>query len=131
MPLLLGRRCGVIFPFGRGLCRGGLRCRAALPTIKAGIAPVLYRHRFTVNVRHRDVGDIIHCTIVKELAVFPVAALVIDAIIAKAVIHPAIKSDMRSPISDVKDVDAFFRPQYPGVHTKPALGGNTQVPGTQ
>jgi hypothetical protein len=100
----------MIFPFGRELCRRGLRCRAALPTVKAGVAPVFYRNWLTVNVRHRDVGDIVHRTIVKEPAVFPVAALVTDAIIAEAVIHPAIKSDMRPPIPDVKDVNAFFRP---------------------
>ena len=95
MPALLGRSCDMIFPVGRELRRCGLRCRPTLPTVKAGGASVLYRNWLTVNVRHRDDGDIVHRAVVKEPAVFPVAALVTDAIIAEAVIHPAIKSDMR------------------------------------
>src|ERR1700747_115717 len=121
MPALLGRSCDMIFPVGRELRRCGLRCRPTLPTVKAGGASVLYRNWLTVNVRHRDDGDIVHRAVVKEPAVFPVAALVTDAIIAEAVIHPAIKSDMRPPISDMKNVDAFFGPPISRSPQQPSL----------
>ena len=98
-----------MFPFCRELIRCGLRRRTAHPTIKAGIAPAIYRNGLAVNVRDRNVGEIVHCAVVEEAAVLPVAAFVTDAIIAKAVIYTAIKSDVRPPISEMKDVDAFFR----------------------
>ncbi len=43
----------------------------------------------------RENPPIVHCAVVGEAAVLPVAAFVTDAIIAKAVIYAAIKSDVR------------------------------------
>ena len=109
MPCLLRRRCNVMFPLCRELFRRRFRCRSAHPTIKAGIARAIHRNGLAVNVRDRNVGEIVHCAVVEEAAVLPVAAFVTDAIIAKAVIYTAVKSDVRPPISEMKDVDAFFQ----------------------
>ena len=82
MLCLLRRRCNVVFPLCRELFRRRVRCRSAHRTIKAGIAPAIYRNGLAVNVRDRNVGEIVHCAVVEEAAVLPVAAFVTGAIIA-------------------------------------------------
>ena len=54
-------------------------------------------------------GEIVHSAVVEEAAGLPVTPFITDAIIAKAVVYTAIKADVRPPISEMKDVDAFFR----------------------
>ena len=98
----------MMFPLCRALFSCGLGSGSAQSAIKAGIVRAIC-NGLGVNVRDCNVGEIVHRAVVKEAAVLPVATFVTDAIITKAVIYTAIKANVRPPISDMKDVDAFFR----------------------
>lgn len=93
-------------------CRLFRRCR--LCGCSAGSAVVAHvvdgrivvDHCFVVNVGDRGVVHIRHGTVVVKRAVVPIPAFKSAAAIAKAVIHSAVKSNMRSPISAVPNIYA-------------------------
>ena len=59
-----------------------------------------------IDVVHPAVADIVDAAVVVEMAAIPVAALVANAGVAKAVVHIAIEANVRSPVSVKEGVAA-------------------------
>ena len=92
----------------RGHFRGrGTSVETAVTAVIADAADVAFvDHRAVVDVV--NVGDVyvIHRAVVEEMIVIPVAALVAEAAIAEAVVHAAVKADVRAPVTDVPEITA-------------------------
>lgn len=88
--------------------------------IVADVRNVIHHYRFAVDVGDRHDADIVDGAVIEECAVTPIAALIANAVIAEAVVHAAIETDVRPPIADVEDIDAVIptplggRPQQAG-----------------
>jgi len=101
-------------PHGRGMClmtsrqfRGpGAHLQSALSAVEAHTcaAAVVSADAAVVNVMHHGDVHIVDRAVVIEVSAAPVAALVADADIAKAVVHAAIEADMRTPVATVKPI---------------------------
>src|ERR1700751_5291075 len=61
--------------------------------------------RLVVNGNIGD-GDVVHGAVVEEVVVSPIAAFIAAAEVAEAIIHAAIKADVRSPVARVPYVHA-------------------------
>ena len=101
-------------PHGRGMSLmasrqlrwSGAHLQPALSAVVAHThaAASIPAHRTVIHVAHNRHIHIIVGAVVVEVSAAPVAALVADAHIAKAVIHAAIVADVRTPIPAVKPI---------------------------
>jgi hypothetical protein len=89
---------------GDVLCRGWARHQAAAASVVAD--PVVIDDCDIVNVDVPDDRRIHACdgAVVVEVVVIPIAALIARAKVAVAVIHAAIKAQVRSPVAVVPQV---------------------------
>jgi hypothetical protein len=77
-------------------------------------------HRSVVDIRDMNGADVDDRSIIEIIVAAPVPALETDTAISEAVVHTAVKPNMRSPIATVPDVDAVGptpvarRPQHAG-----------------
>jgi hypothetical protein len=77
-------------------------------------------HRSVVDIRDMNGADVDDRSIIEIIVAAPVAALETDTAISEAVVHTAVKPNMRPPIATVPDVDAVGptpvarRPQHAG-----------------
>ena len=76
--------------------------RSAVET-HTGAAPV-FAHRVVVDVVYHGDVQVVDRAVVVEMAATPVAALIADTDIAKAVVDAAIVADMRTPVATVKAI---------------------------
>ena len=67
-------------------------------------ATAVIAHGAIVNVMHEGDVHVVVGTVVVEMATAPVASLVAEANVAKAVIDAAIEADVRTPIATVKAI---------------------------
>ena len=99
-------RGGMLFAVSDKLLWSGAdlqSARAAIVT-HTNAAPVLVAHRALIDVvNHSDV-DIVVRTVVVEMAAAPVATLVAEADVAKAIVDAAIVADVGTPVATVKAV---------------------------
>jgi hypothetical protein len=86
--------------------RPGAHLYSALPAVKAHVvaATVVVVHAAIINVMHDCDVHIVVRAVVVEMSAAPVAALVAETDIAKAVIDAAIVADVRAPVATVKAV---------------------------
>ena len=125
-------------------CRGlFFRSRACVcPTIAAVVADAVHGgivdYRCVVHIV--DVGDvhIVHRAVVVKLFALPASAFIALAkvSVSVSVTDPAVEPDGRSPVAIIEDISVKTYPlslqlEQPGVYSRPASGGITQVPGTQ
>jgi hypothetical protein len=112
---LSGQRSDVGLTLGDNLCREGADGQASLPSVIADVRVV----NITGAIRISIVDGILiyarHVRVVPEVVVVPVAAFVTCAVVSVAVVHAAIESDVRSPVSVV--------PQVTVVIVAPVTGG--------
>jgi len=106
------------------------RLNAAVTTVVADTVDGIVIHDNSLVVNIPDVGYVYvgHATVVVEVASTPLATVKTVAGVAEAVINAAIESDMRSPVSHVKDVELFV-PFPPSGSPEHAHG--SEHPGTR
>jgi hypothetical protein len=121
------RSLDVVFPGVTLLLRSGTPVDTTASAVVTDARAVIDNDRLVVNVVHnRDVyvGD---GAVVAKVPAIPISALIAVAGVAKAVINPTIKSDMRTPVSVMPEVgtlapspvagspeESRFRCFYPG-----------------
>ena len=120
------------------VCRGAfLRCRhgrgAAGAAIEAGAHADVFMDHGAINesVVHDRGVYVDDRGVVREMPAAPFTTHKTHAVVTESVIHAAIETDVRSPVTGMPAVNAATKPQYPGVQRRPTRGGATQTPGTQ
>ena len=74
--------------------------------IKAGARGIVVNdHCLVVDVRDVDIRDIVDSSVVIELIVAPLAAVIARARIAVTVVYPTVKTDGSAPISGAEHID--------------------------
>ncbi len=111
----------------------GLRRRSASPAIEADIihGRMIERHLLVVGVVNAGRVHVVDGRVVDEGTVVPIAATIAFAEVPKAVVNPAIKAQVRAPISGMPDVIAVAPAPIARRPKVPMTGASTQVPGTQ
>jgi hypothetical protein len=89
-----------------------LPSRTRLNAVTTGVADtvdgsVVHDNRLVVNIRDVCYVHVGHAAVVIEVAPTPLATVETFPGVAEAVINAAIESDMRTPISHVKEVEPF------------------------
>jgi hypothetical protein len=96
----------------------------APPTV---IADAIYRHVIDDRlVVHPDVRDVhvVYCTVVGEATMIPIAAFITMADVSETIIHSAIESNVRTPISGMPQVGAASPSPIAWCPEKTNLGGH-------
>jgi len=88
------------------LLMGRPRLYAARSAVEAGRRSIVDDDRPVVNVGHICDADIGHGAVVVKRAAAPFAAHKADAAVAESVINPAVKADVRSPVSGMPSVES-------------------------
>ena len=91
------------------LLLGARPCRQSAGT--AHIADTVHGHVGDgprIHVLDVHVGDVVHLTVVPEVAIAPVTAFITVAEIAEAVHHASIEADLRRPVARIPDVEAVY-----------------------
>ncbi len=99
-------RCGVSFAHRRKFpwsCSHPDPARSAIETYTSA-APAVSANIAFVNVVHIRRVDIVDRAVVVEMAATPIAALVAEAHIAKAVVDAAIVANMSTPVAAIKAI---------------------------
>src|SRR5882762_6214162 len=92
---------------GRFLRPGRPSAGPAIATIETdAIHGDVVDHRLVVDIGDVRGTDVDHLAVVVHMAALPVAALIARTGVAKTIVHTAVESDMRSPISRVPQVGA-------------------------
>ena len=63
-------------------------------------------HGLIIDGVDADVGDIVDRAVIVELVAFPVTALITVAAVAIAIVHAAVKADVRPPVAIIEDIAA-------------------------
>ena len=86
------------------LLRSGSSADSAVATVVADVRIIVDDNRLVINVG--DVGDVnvVHTAVVKVAVALPLSTIKTITGIAKSVINPAVKSDVRTPVPFMKDV---------------------------
>ncbi len=107
MTELLGCRLNVVLPHGHLLLRIGLGLYPS-PAVKAAVVDDRGIDHCTIDISvvdHRGV-DVDDSRVITEITAMPFPANETRSSIAVAIVHPAIKSDMRAPVSAMPAIDA-------------------------
>lgn len=96
---LSGQRSHMRLAGSHQLGRNRTSCQAALSAVVADTGVVYDGHVMHVGVVDDGRIHIRYGSVVPEMVVVPIAALVSCAIVAVAVIYSAVKTDVRSPVS--------------------------------
>ena len=91
----------------------------------------LVGHIGVVNVMDDRSVHVRDARVIEVSVASPVATIEAGARVAESIVNAAVEAHRWPPITEVPDVEAVSNSQYPGVQSKPNLGGSTQVPGTQ
>jgi hypothetical protein len=96
----------MLFMASRQFRGPGAHLETARSAVEAhtGAAAAIIAHGAVINVMHNRNIHIVVGAVVIEVPAAPVAALVADADIAKAVIDAAIEADVRTPVATVKPI---------------------------
>ena len=90
----------------RGHFRGrGTSVETAATAVVADAADVaIVDHGAVIDVVNVGGVYVIHGAVIKEMIVIPVAALIAETAIAEAVVHAAVKADVRAPVTGVPEI---------------------------
>jgi hypothetical protein len=107
------------------LLRSGSSADSAVATVVADVRIVVDDNRLVINVG--DVGDVnvVHTAVVKVAVALPISTIKTITGIAKSVINPAVKSDVRSPVSIVPGIEAIVPTPVSG---SPKLSDGSEHP---
>ena len=100
-------RCIALFMQHCHLCRSRPCLDATAPAIEADATircPVVVRNTASINVVNPVDIDPIHCRVIAEVIVIPVAAVVSIAEVPKAIVNAAIETNVQSPESVVEAI---------------------------
>jgi len=97
-------------------CLCWLRRSSSWPSIEARpvVRGLVVRHVCVVNVVYHNVVHVRHACVVVVLLSSPIPTVKAGAGIAESVVNPAIKSDGRSPITGIPDVEPVHEPPISG-----------------
>ena len=99
-------RLDVLFAGCLSFLSGLLRANAAIAAViaDAGRIVIVVGDPGVVSIVNDGHIDVVHGAIVGEMPPFPASAEIANADITEAIIHAAIKSDVRSPITAVPEI---------------------------
>jgi len=98
--------CGVCLAASRQLCRSGTGLQSTRSAIEthAGASAVVLNDAAVVDVMHDGDVHIVDGAVVIKMSAAPIASLVTDSDVAKAVVDAAIEADVGAPVATIKAV---------------------------
>ena len=100
---LVCRRLRMLFPSGRGLLRCR-RCRNTTRAVEACSGRVVIHYLGVIGIVNHGGVHLCNCRVIRIVATLPCTAEETNSTVAKAVINPAIESNMRPPVAAVEAV---------------------------
>ena len=120
----------MLFSGSLSFLRALLRANAAVAPVIAnpGRIVIVVGDSGVIGIVNDGYIDVVHGAVVSEMPAFPASAQIANSHVSKSIIHAAVKSDVRSPVTGVPEVAAIAPTPVAGSPKNPHTG--SQHPGS-